>query len=225
VEAEEGAQHTFLFADMAGFTALTEEMGDEEAVDVAEGFFSAAREVLSEHAATEVKTIGDALMVECGDPAHAIQLGVRLAVDIGIRHRYPSVRVGMHSGPALRRGHDWFGATVNLAARVSGAAAGGEVLLTDATRKAAGDTVAGVDLVDRGRHQLRNVSEPVSLYRAVPTGSDLSEEQLPIDPVCRMAVDPDHAAGTLMHEGRTFHFCSMKCVRAFAEDPERYLRP
>jgi YHS domain-containing protein len=38
-----------------------------------------------------------------------------------------------------------------------------------------------------------------------------------------MAVDPQHAAGTLVHEGRTFQFCSMKCVRAFAEDPERYL--
>ena len=106
MDAEEGAEHTFLFADMAGFTALTEEMGDEEAVDVVEGFFSAAREVLDDHAATEVETIGDALMTECTDAAHAIQLGVRLAVDIGVRHGYPSVRVGMHTGPALRRGED-----------------------------------------------------------------------------------------------------------------------
>jgi adenylate cyclase len=220
--ADESADHTFLFADLAGFTALTEEMGDEEAVTVAEGFFAGTREVLADHGATEVKTIGDALMIECGDAAQAIQLGVRLAGEIGVRHGYPSVRVGMHTGTALKRGDDWFGRTVNLAARVSGAAAGGEVLLTAATRDAAG-TVGGLELIERGRRQLRNVAEPVSLYRAVSVESDLTGDQLPIDPVCRMAVDPDHAAGTLHHEGQTFHFCSMKCVRAFAEDPERYL--
>ena len=219
---DENAVHTFLFADMAGFTALTEEMGDEEAVEVAEGFFAGAREVLADHGATEVKTIGDALMIECGDAAPAIQLGVWLAVEIGVRHRYPSVRVGMHTGTAVRRGEDWFGATVNLAARVSGAAAGGEVLLTDATREAAG-SIGGVELIEHGRHELRNVGDPVSLFRAVPVGTGREVDELPIDPVCRMAVDPDDAAGTLRHEGRTFHFCSMKCVRAFAKDPERYL--
>jgi class 3 adenylate cyclase/YHS domain-containing protein len=222
VRSDDGADHTFLFADMAGFTALTEEMGDEEAVTVAEGFFTGAREVFADHGATEVKTIGDALMIECGDAAHAIQLGVRIAGEVGMRHGYPSVRVGMHTGPALQRGNDWFGATVNLAARVSGAAAGGEVLVTDATREAAG-AISGIDLVERGRQELRNVGGPVSLYRAVPEESDLRGDQLPIDPVCRMAVDPDHAAGILHHEGQTFHFCSMKCVRAFAESPERYL--
>jgi adenylate cyclase len=218
---DESVEHTFVFADLAGFTALTEEMGDEEAVGVAEGFFAAARELLADHGAAEVKTIGDALMIECGDAADAIRLGVRLALDIGVRHRYPSVRVGMHTGTAIQRGADWFGATVNLAARTSGAAAGGEVLLTDATRDAAG-AISGVELIDHGRHELRNVGEPLSLYRAVAAGSELGRDQLPIDPVCRMAVDPSDAAGSLRHEGRLFYFCSMKCVRAFADDPPRY---
>src|SRR6059036_904726 len=108
-------------------------------------------------------------MLESTDAANAVRLGVHLARDIGVRHGFPSVRVGMHTGPALRRGEDWFGATVNLAARVSGAAAGGEVLLTDATGAAAGE-MAGIDLLEHGRQSLRNVAEPVLLLRAIPVG-------------------------------------------------------
>ena len=220
---EQAAERTFLFADMAGFTALTEAMGDAEAVDIAEDFFSAAREALPEHGAVEVKTIGDAMMVEASHAEAAVLLGIRLARDVGVRHGFPSVRVGMHTGAALRRGEDWFGATVNLAARVSGAAAGGEVLLTRATREAAGE-VDGIELVEHGRHELRNVAEPVELFRALPVGDERAANRLPIDPVCRMAVDPNDAAGTLRHEGERFYFCSMKCVKAFAEDPARYAR-
>jgi adenylate cyclase len=213
-------QHTFLFADMAGFTALTEVMGDREAVTVAEEFFAEARAVLDEHGAQEVKTIGDALMIHATDPAQAIRLGLRLAHEIGVRHGFPSVRVGLHTGEAIPRGGDWFGATVNLAARVSGAAAGGEVLLTEATRAAAGE-LDDVDLVEHGQHEFRNISEPVRLLRAVAAGS--ANAGLPIDPVCRMAIDPLRRAGVLTHEGVEYSFCSLDCVRRFAAEPERFV--
>jgi len=218
---EPPSERTFLFADMAGFTALTEVMGDVEAVQVAEDFFGAARELLADHEAREVKTIGDALMVEATDSAQAIRLGLHLASVIGVRHGFPSVRVGMHTGPALQRGRDWFGATVNLAARVSGAAAGGEVLLTDATRAAAGE-LGGIDLLEHGRQSFRNIAEPVLLFRALPVGAGAGGSELPIDPVCRMAVDPARQAGMLVHEGRGYRFCSLECARRFATDPERF---
>ena len=60
-------QHTFLFADLAGFTALTEAHGDRQAADVAAEFSAAVRRLLSSHQAEEVKTIGDALMIRGGD--------------------------------------------------------------------------------------------------------------------------------------------------------------
>jgi adenylate cyclase len=108
--------------------------------------------------------------------------------DIGARHGFPLVRVGMHTGPAVEREGDWFGATVNLAARVSAAAAGGEALLTAATWVAAGQ-LAGVELRERGRWAFRNDAEPVQVYAAVRQGAR-SSAGLPIDPVCQMAVDP-----------------------------------
>ena len=45
---------------------------------------------------------------------------------------------------------------------------------------------------------------------------------LPIDPVCRMAVDPDHSAGALVYDGVEFHFCSLECANSFSGDPVRY---
>jgi adenylate cyclase len=211
---------TFLFADLSGFTALTEAHGDEQAADLVGGFGGAVRQLLAAHQAQEVKSIGDALMLRTGEAAAAIRLGLCIVHDVGAQHGFPLVRVGMHTGPAVERGGDWFGATVNLAARLSAAAAGGDALLTAATRAAAGD-VEGVELRERGRWTFRNVTEPVPVYAAVRQGAR-SAAGLPIDPVCRMTVDPWHSAGRLTHQGVEYCFCSLGCAGAFAQHPATY---
>jgi class 3 adenylate cyclase len=76
-------ERTFLFADLAGFTALTEAHGDDQAVDLVDRFFDAVRELAAEHDAEEVKTLGDAVMLCCSDPSRAIELGVRIVDEIG----------------------------------------------------------------------------------------------------------------------------------------------
>ncbi len=70
----EGQAHTFLFADLAGFTALTEAHGDEEAADLAAEFFDCVRDLLPDYGGEEVKTIGDAVMVRCDRPDAAVEL-------------------------------------------------------------------------------------------------------------------------------------------------------
>jgi adenylate cyclase len=211
--------HTFLFADLAGFTALTEAHGDEQAADLADEFSRAAAPLLPHHGAEQIKTIGDALMLRVNKPAEAIKLGLALTHDLLAEFGYPPIRVGMHHGTAVHRAGDWFGATVNLAARVSGLAHGGEVLLTDTTREGAGD-IDGVRFEPHGVHRLRNVTDPIKVFAALPTTRAQSE--LVIDPDCRMAVDPDGAAGTLAHHRRTYYFCSLECAARFAADPETY---
>jgi class 3 adenylate cyclase/YHS domain-containing protein len=213
-------QHTFLFADLAGFTALTEAHGDRQAADVAAEFSTAVRGLLSSHMAEEVKTIGDAVMIRGGEPAAAIRLGLGIVENVGRQHGFPTVRVGMNTGQALERDGDWFGSAVNIAARVSGVASGGEVLLTETTKTAAGQ-LGGLQLHERGRHTLRNIGEPILLFAAVRQG-ERDSAGLPIDPVCRMAVDPDHSAGRLTYEGVEFYFCSLECTAAFAADPARH---
>jgi adenylate cyclase len=168
-QRSEPTVQTFLFADLSGFIALTEAHGDEQAADLVGGFCAAVRQLLAAHQAQEVKTIGDALMLRTADAAAAIRLGLCLVPEVGAQHGFPLVRVGMHTGSAVERAGDWFGATVNLAARVSAAAAGGEALLTAATKTAAGD-VAGVELRERGRWSFRNVGGLVEVYAAVRQG-------------------------------------------------------
>jgi class 3 adenylate cyclase/YHS domain-containing protein len=213
-------QPTILFADLAGFTALSEAHGDRQAADVVVEFVTVVRRLLPSHAAREVKSIGDALMIHGRDAAAAIELGLAIVNDIGRQHGFPAVRVGMNTGQALEREGDWFGTTVNVAARVSGLATAGEVLLTEATRAAAGE-LRGVHLHQRGRHALKNIGEPVLVFAAAREGQRDSAG-LPIDPVCRMAVDPEHSAGQLSYEGVAYHFCSLECAGAFAGDPARY---
>jgi adenylate cyclase len=181
------------------------------------------RATLPDYGAEEVKTIGDAVMIRTDVPERAVRLAISIVHDLGRRHGHPAVRAGIHTGPAVERGGDWFGAAVNLAARVSAAAAGGEVLITAATAsRVDGDRgEPRLHMYPRGRRELRNVAEPVELLEAT-CDSTRNLEGLPIDPVCRMAVVPDHAAGTLTHEGVSYCFCSLDCARRFAERPEAY---
>ncbi len=212
-------EQTFLFADLAGYTALTEAHGDEESAQLTNDFFDAVRALLPAHHAEEIKTIGDAVMIRVPSAAEAVRLGVDIVEDIGTGHGFPSVRIGMHTGPASERDGDWFGAAVNTAARVSGVAGGCEVLLTEGTREHAHD-LGEVELSRRGATELKNVQEPVHLYAAARAGALAGS--LPIDPVCRMAVDRERAAAQMMHAGVEYHFCSLRCAEAFAAAPERY---
>jgi len=152
--------HTFLFADLVGFTALSIEEGDEHAAETATRFQRTVRELAARHGATVVKSLGDGAMVRADDACDAVQLGLDLARLEGL----PPVRVGVNTGPAVERDGDYFGSTVNLAARLSQAARGGEVLLTEATRAAA--RRRGPRLEERGARTFRNARDPVVVYAA-----------------------------------------------------------
>jgi class 3 adenylate cyclase len=213
---------TFVFADIAGFTALTETHGDQDAAALVADFCQAVRTELPASGGSEVKTIGDAVMLAIPDPAKAILLGLRITHDLMRGHGAPAVRVGLHHGPAIEREGDYFGAAVNLAARVSGEASGGELLLTGQTAALAPE-LEGVLYEPRGRRELRNVREPVELFAAVRAG-EASPHDLPRDPVCRMAVDPQRSAGRLTYEDTAYFFCSLVCAAEFARHPERFTR-
>jgi class 3 adenylate cyclase/YHS domain-containing protein len=211
---------TFVFADIAGFTALTEAHGDEQAANLVSDFTQAVAYELPSYNGTHVKTIGDAIMLRIPRAEDAVVLGLRITHDLMAGHGSPAVRVGMHHGPAVERDGDYFGSAVNLAARISALAVGGEALLSGHTAAMA-PSVEGVVYQARGRHELRNVAEPVEIFAAVRTTAR-AETRLAIDPVCRMSVDPEHAPGRLVHENVAYFFCSLTCAGAFARHPERY---
>src|SRR3954454_6884823 len=154
-------QHTFIFTDLVGFTTLTAERGDDHGSDVALAVYGRVRALLAGHGAEEVKTIGDAMMLRCAEPAPAVDLGLRIVRATEAPPALPPVRVGVHTGPAVCRDGDWYGTTVNVAARLCSAARGGEVLVSEQTREAA-RRLPKIELGEQRLHWLKNVTRPVA---------------------------------------------------------------
>ena len=211
---------TFVLADLVGYTAMTEVHGDVHAADAAAELCRVARGLLDDYDAEEVKALGDAVLLRVPRADQAIQLAARLVAEHGARHRTLGLRVGMHTGEAVVRDGDWFGSAINITSRIADLAAADEILLSAATRAAARDALVAGQLRPRGRHRLKNVGDPIEVFALVPEGR--SSDALPIDPVCRMAVDPDLAAEQIVHRGVTYHLCSDACADAFRRAPPRY---
>jgi class 3 adenylate cyclase/YHS domain-containing protein len=212
---------TFLFADLAGFVALTEAHGDDAAASAAADFSAGVRQLLPQYSAEELKTIGDSVMVRVPDAGDAIRLAVRIIGEVGRRHGALAVRVGVHTGTAVRRDGDWFGATVNLSSRVADAAEPGEVLMTAATRESARTTLDAFELEQRGHQTFKNVTAPTELF-ALTLAAQGDDARLPVDPVCRMAVDPARSSEQRSYQGVDYRFCSAECAEVFASNPDRY---
>ena len=120
---------TFLFTDLKGSTALYERVGDLAAFDLVRAHFHALLEIISSEKGAVVKTIGDAVMATFVRPEHAIVAGLRMraAMDKLNAERGRDdlvVKIGIHEGPCLavtlNERQDYFGQTVNIAARVQG---------------------------------------------------------------------------------------------------------
>jgi len=130
---------TFLFTDLKGSTALYERVGDLAAFDLVRAHFHALLEIISSEKGAVVKTIGDAVMATFIRPEHAIVAGLRMraAMDALNAARGTSdlvVKIGIHEGPCLavmlNERQDYFGQTVNIAARVQGLATSQAIHIT-----------------------------------------------------------------------------------------------
>jgi adenylate cyclase len=148
------------FADLAGYTRLTEEVGDEEAVSAVERFVEQVELSLPDDARI-IKTIGDEVMVVGSDPGALLDWAVGFQEDIAGR---PLPRIGIHYGETLYRDGDYYGREVNQAARVAARAAGGEVLITRPVVDSAGGPHLEFERI--GEVRLKGFSEATELARA-----------------------------------------------------------
>jgi len=216
VEAEsEAIEATFCFVDVSGFTALTEAHGDSAAADLVQRFGDLVRESLTPSGRL-VDAIGDAVLVLHSEPVAAVEFVVRLFERAASEPDFPVLRAGLHHGSVVERSGRFYGATLNLAARVAGEARGGQIVFTAAVAEALPpERFASTAL---GEHALRNVRDPVALFAL-----ESCVAPIVIDPVCRMRVEPDRAPGRLRHAGRTYWFCSLDCAAKFAAIPAAYV--
>jgi class 3 adenylate cyclase len=168
-------QVTFLFTDLKGSTALYERLGDLNAYALVREHFAFLDAVIHGHAGAVVKTIGDAVMAAFSRPADAVAAALHMLNDIGQfnrEHGEPAVilKIGAHCGPSiavtLNENLDYFGQTVNIAARVQSFAGPSEICLTEAVYAAPGvrELLAAHEIV-AFEAPLRGVEGRAAVYR------------------------------------------------------------
>jgi class 3 adenylate cyclase len=130
---------TFLFTDLKGSTALYERVGDLVAFDLVSAHFNALLDIIASEKGAVVKTIGDAVMATFIRPEHALAAGLKMraAMDALNAERHSKdlvVKIGIHEGPCLavmlNERQDYFGQTVNIAARVQSLSTSQEIHIT-----------------------------------------------------------------------------------------------
>jgi len=162
---------TVLFTDLKGSTELYSRMGDMRAYGLVGEHFGLLREVVAARGGAVVKTIGDAVMASFPTPAPALEAAMAMNREIA-KVGELELKIGLHAGPCiavdLNERLDYFGQTVNIAARVQGIADSRQIVCTDAVRDAPGaaEVIGGLSLVGaRELAALKGVAGQVGVWR------------------------------------------------------------
>jgi adenylate cyclase len=156
------------FLDISGYTELTEERGDLAAAGLAARLASLVRPIASGRDGRVVKWLGDGVMFHFDRPSSAVVAALDMVDRVSLEE-LPPAHVGLDAGPVILQDGDYFGRTVNIAARISARAGPGQVLASEAAVRSSGD-VAGIAFEPVGATELKGVARPVTLYRVARGG-------------------------------------------------------
>lgn len=121
------------FADLVSFTALTNELDEDQIGDLVEIFESRCHDVVADRSGRVVKTLGDSVLFLADDPEEGIDIALDIIAVIGGDARLPDVRLGLATGPVVLRQGDVYGPSVNLAARLTTVARRNRVIIDEHT--------------------------------------------------------------------------------------------
>lgn len=166
---------TLLFTDLKGSTELYERVGDLAAFALVQQHFEHLRQAVQQQDGAVVKTIGDAVMASFHQPAHAVKAALAMHSDIEAfnarrGNRDLILKIGLHRGHSiavtLNERLDYFGQTVNIAARVQGVAASDELCMTSEVINAPGvrELLKGLEVRDESA-RLKGISDSMQVYR------------------------------------------------------------
>lgn len=150
------------FLDITGYTRLTEEKGDNAAADIAATVARVVQRSSVQHGGKLVKWLGDGVMFYFRDPGPGVTAALEMLDGLATAG-LPPAHVGLHAGPVLFQEGDYFGQTVNIAARIADYARPGEVLVSKAV---ADSQQPGIEFRDIGPVELKGVAGMVQLLQA-----------------------------------------------------------
>ena len=172
------ANVVLLFTDLKGSTSMYEALGDAAAYNLVRDHFDYLTELIERHGGVLVKTIGDAVMAAFAEPVEAVGAALEAQLGIGVFNQDRDdggivLKVGLHQGPCIAvTSHDhldYFGSTVNVAARMQGESAGGDIVISDDLMAATGVRgafrLAGAAEPAEETAELRGVAKAVRLWR------------------------------------------------------------
>jgi adenylate cyclase len=151
------------FLDLVGYTRLTEEQGDQAAAGLAEALAVLVGRSSRGHGGVPVKWLGDGVMVHFREPAGAVLAALGLVEEVSAAG-LPPAHVGVAAGPVVVQGGDYFGRTVNLAARIAAYASASRVLVSERVAESA--SPEGVAFVGGEEVRLEGFARPVRLLEA-----------------------------------------------------------
>jgi adenylate cyclase len=152
------------FLDLSGYTRLTDQRGDAAAADLAGRLSRLVNRTSAQHGGKPIKWLGDGVMFHFRDPGPGVLAALEM-IDGARESDLPPAHVGLHAGPVLFQEGDYFGRTVNVAARIADYARQGEVLVSDEVVAAAPD-LDGVRFEPIGRVELKGLTETIPLQVA-----------------------------------------------------------
>ena len=151
------------FLDISGYTRLTDERGDEAAAELAATLAGLVRRSSQGHGGQAVKWLGDGVMFFFPDPGQSVLAALDMVAGVAA-HALPPARVGIQAGPVVFQEGDYFGRTVNAAARIAEYARPGEVLVTQDVVDAADGT--SITFTEIGAVELKGISDTLRLHTA-----------------------------------------------------------
>jgi adenylate cyclase len=157
------------FLDISGYTRLTEEHGDEAAAELATRLSALVRQRAEQHRGKVVRWLGDGVMFFFREPGRAVIGAIEMMEDLA-GEGLPPAHVGVHAGPVVTQGGDYFGRTVNVAARIADYARPGELLVSREVVDAS--DVDGVAFDEVGPVELKGLASPITLHVARRDGAE-----------------------------------------------------
>lgn len=159
---------TILFTDVEGSTGLGARTDDESARNILRTQEEMIRAHVADHGGRQVKNLGDGLMIAFSSARRALSCAIAIQQELAGRRRtepdlVPRVRMGLNSGEAIHEDGDLFGAAVSAAARISGHATAGTILISEVVKILAGN-VPGVTFKDKGLVELKGFEEQWRLF-------------------------------------------------------------
>jgi adenylate cyclase len=154
-----------VFADLTGYTRLTEEAGDEVAAQVSLTLAQLVSEIAARHQGEVVKMLGDGVHFHFRDPGDAVRASLEIVEDVS-PNGLPPAHIGVNAGPMIYDEGDYFGRTVNIAARIASQAGAEQVFVGEDLVRNVSPT--GFQVVEVGEFELKGVARPVKLFEAMP---------------------------------------------------------